>query len=194
MGLLWAAFDVNAGCLWGEWWETEREGGREHRKGEATEAFYNLILEMRGNDTPSLAVCYWSHRPTLVQCGSGSHKDASTRRWGYWWWPWRLVTMVTKRANGSNGLTKVGSVLSIKTRIAPSRSPSFSSASTSSASGLFLRPQCDPTPWLEDASHDLSVFPTSPLPIHPMPPLPLKLPVSFHLFTAKLLPVWFNKF
>jgi len=42
-------------------------------------SFYDLILEVH---TTNSAKCYWSQRPTLVQCGRRLHKDVITCSWG----------------------------------------------------------------------------------------------------------------
>lgn len=69
--------------------------------------FYGLALEV-----PYIAstVFYWSHKPTVIQCGMGLHKGVNTRRWEMLGFIWRLastesITLVPTRSSyGSHTL------------------------------------------------------------------------------------------
>lgn len=57
------------------------------------------------------AICYWSQRPILTQCGRGPHKGMSTRRWGSLGASWRLATTVwvvkISTLNSANSFTSL---------------------------------------------------------------------------------------
>ena len=72
--------DVKAGSPWGIGPnEKERERVCVIKIAPKTEATVNLISEWW---TITSAVSYSSHKPPLVECGSGLHEDVNTGRWG----------------------------------------------------------------------------------------------------------------
>ena len=138
--------------------------------------------------TITSAIFYWSHRTTLVQCWGDPHRVWIPGGRDHEWSSWKLVTMVTQRLTGSNGLREIQFFLLKHWFPLPevllfhhlqSRLLVFCSDHSVGC-----------TLWPEDASCDAMVLAIPLLHLPPYTTLPLphpKLPASLYLFIAKLL-------
>lgn len=68
------------------WWLSSPRMNDPRKRMYATkmEAMVSFIIESWKRHTITFAICYWLHRPSLVQCGRGIQKRMNTRRYGSW--------------------------------------------------------------------------------------------------------------